>query len=85
MRAFGILLAACLLLAILRQAIVALLIILAILLLWFALTRPRDLICMLIAGGGWAFLDQHPVAAVVSLAIIGLVAAIGHLARGSDR
>ena len=81
MRAFGFAIAACLFLAVVKQAIVALLILLAILLLWEVLFRPREMMGMVVLFGGWAFVDHHPVAAVVALAIVGLVGLLGKLAQ----
>lgn len=82
MRAFGVVFTALLLLAVIRQAIVALVVVMAIVLLWCVLTRPREMLGAILAGGAWAFINHHPLVAVVSLAIIGLVATIGNLAKG---
>lgn len=76
----GILFVACMALAVLRSAIVALILALVLLLVWGALFRTREMLGTLTVWACCSFLDHHPIAAVISLAMVALVGLVGRLA-----
>lgn len=69
MQLIGILLIACVLLALLRMTIAALLISVCVLLLWGALCYPRETISFLFVSTALGLMQLHPALSLIALGI----------------
>lgn len=69
MQLIGILLAACVLMALLRMTIAALLISALILLLWAALYHPRETIGFMMVSAALGLMQLHPVLSLAALCL----------------
>jgi hypothetical protein len=81
MKFMGYLLAACLIIAALRLVVIALIVALAIVLLWWTIRSPRDLLAFLAMLSVIAVVNAYPVV-VLGLVVIGLII---WACKGSDQ